>query len=500
MATNNDLIDFLNDEDFFYPLGDELDPSSPIVGTNYTPVEFSSETPFPEKEFVGNFPSPLIPFLPNDNSTEPLISSSSSSSGLSLGSAQHQERQAANCNLPHSAQQIVPHTQPETIPEVVKTVYPNGNLYFANNSGFASICHPQVPKKYTLKLSGVPKTRPPPVLIIRVWAENPSAIKTTINGQHKCSIEQREKKREGSWAPAINTPFHFKINPATSEYEWTSFIQFTHLSHYEDEKRVSSGCLMLLFYVRGASPTSKEELLLKTPLITISRRHNKSTKVVATASIPARPASLIFDSVSDVELGREIKRRYSKNKNKKLKDIIGTLETVGSAVDVNVDAKNLRSGPLGPRGGPQSFMTGKRMKYTYSAEPAGSLPGVTPTPPQPSDTPAMFIADGYSSRSSSAGGSSTASASSKSRSSTSSADNNPPSSSPQERPTNQQLAIDWFNNVYPKELQLCSLATEMPLRDFNEKQRNTVCAIATLFDKLALVMAEVETLGEKGEN
>jgi hypothetical protein len=411
MATNNDLIDFLNDEDFFYPLGDELDPSSPIVGTNYTPVEFSSETPFPEKEFVGNFPSPLIPFLPNDNSTEPLISSSSSSSGLSLG----------------SAQQIVPHTQPETIPEVVKTVYPNGNLYFANNSGFASICHPQVPKKYTLKLSGIPKTRPPPVLIIKVWAENPSAIKTTINGQHKCSIEQREKKREGSWAPAINTPFHFKINPASSEYEWTSFIQFTHLSHYEDEKRVSSGCLMLLFYVRGASPTSKEELLLKTPLITISRRHNKSTKVVATASIPARPASLIFDSVSDVELGREIKRRYSKNKNKKLKDIIGTLETAGSAVDVNVDAKNLRSGPLGPRGGPQSFMTGKRMKYTYSsAEPAGSLPGVTPTPPQPSDTPAMFIADGYSSRSSSAGGSSTASASSKSRSSTSSADNNPP--------------------------------------------------------------------------
>ena len=63
------------------------------------------------------------------------------------------------------------HTQPETIPEIVKTFYPTANLLFDKGCGFAAICHPQVPKKITLKLSGFPQEHGCPVLIIRVWAE-----------------------------------------------------------------------------------------------------------------------------------------------------------------------------------------------------------------------------------------------------------------------------------------------------------------------------------------
>jgi hypothetical protein len=43
------------------------------------------------------------------------------------------------------------------------------------------------------------------------------------------------------------------------------------------------------------------------------------------------------------------------------------------------------------------------------------------------------------------------------------------------------------------------LVTDTPLREFDEQQRKAISIVATLFDKLALIMAEVETLGERGE-
>jgi len=56
---------------------------------------------------------------------------------------------------------------------------------------------------------------------------------------------------------------------------WNSFLQFTHLSQYEDERRASSGQLMVLFYVKGSQPNSHDALLLRTSKITVVRRVSK---------------------------------------------------------------------------------------------------------------------------------------------------------------------------------------------------------------------------------
>ena len=85
---------------------------------------------------------------------------------------------------------------------------------------------------------------------------------------------------------------------------------------------------MILFYIRGASPDSKQELMLKTPLITVVRRQSKTPKEETRRDDELRSsADLIIDKVSDSDLGREIKKSFARNKNRKLREVIETLES-----------------------------------------------------------------------------------------------------------------------------------------------------------------------------
>jgi len=63
-----------------------------------------------------------------------------------------------------------------------------------------------------------------------------------------------------------------------------------------------------------------------------------------------------------------------------------------------------------------------------------------------------------------------------------------------------QLAINWFNKAYPQEYQVCLIVVEKDLREFNEVERGAIVVLAELFDKFALIMAEVETMGNRASD
>ena len=109
------------------------------------------------------------------------------------------------------------------------------------------------------------------------------------------SIECRPRRRDGSWAGGLGTAFPFTVDPNSQDYIWSNFVQFTHLSHYENGRNPSTGKFVVLFYVKGSKPDSEEELLLKTCKISVvGRDATRKKKVLEPDSLPFPPAPSEF--------------------------------------------------------------------------------------------------------------------------------------------------------------------------------------------------------------
>eukprot|EP00520_Triparma_pacifica_P007050 CAMPEP_0118660108 /NCGR_PEP_ID=MMETSP0785-20121206/15484_1 /TAXON_ID=91992 /ORGANISM="Bolidomonas pacifica, Strain CCMP 1866" /LENGTH=461 /DNA_ID=CAMNT_0006553287 /DNA_START=154 /DNA_END=1536 /DNA_ORIENTATION=+ len=224
------------------------------------------------------------------------ISSSSSTSSSSVASSP-----------------ILPPIVPKTCKEViggssqtfkVGGAYSGAVLQFGNGE-FPELFSPQVPKKISLKLKGFHKSEHgTPTLVMKIWAENPSAVRTSNNeGWQRSTLEKRPKRNEGSWTSATSSPLPFeKTSSKNEEYTWSSFLQFTHLSHYEKEMRPSTGKMMVLFFVKGSKARSPGagELLLMSPKITVTRREKKNKKENSNAR-----GSLSFRHMKKVKLDNE---------------------------------------------------------------------------------------------------------------------------------------------------------------------------------------------------
>ena len=105
------------------------------------------------------------------------------------------------------------------------------------------------------------------------------------------SLECRTKRREGKWVGGLDIAFPFVIDPKSEDYVWGSYVQFTHLTHYENGRHPSTGRIVVLFYVKGSLPDSKEELMLKTcPISVVGRDSKKKKNVLEANSLPHAPS------------------------------------------------------------------------------------------------------------------------------------------------------------------------------------------------------------------
>jgi len=254
------------------------------------------------------------------------------------------------------------------IPRITHTIYPKARLTFLD-SGFPSTCNPQVPKKISLRLTGFDKSLGTPVLLVRLWAEDSSATKPESDGKQRASLESKFKKREGTWGSAITPVFKFTQDTCKKdEYTWNSFLQFTQLSYYNNIcRRKSPGRMMILFYIREASPGSKQELMLKTPLVTVTSRQSKTLQKKEYPEKKLKSSTDLFiEHMSDGDLGREIKKAFAMNKNRKLQEVIEALGSKDVTSDLFEDSSN---GSDAVHRSPTTT-TSKRIKFTPAASPA----------------------------------------------------------------------------------------------------------------------------------
>ena len=157
-----------------------------------------------------------------------------------------------------------------TVQYVVDSIPAQGNarLAFEGKYFIPETMYTQVGKKVKMFLTGYETDSPELSLQITASVDgDPQCLREKGLGS-RASIETQQAKDLKTWDSATSptVPHHLTRNRDTME--WSSYIQFTHISHYTDVKKPSSGLFTLTFTVKDgdifvASLTTKPIAIIR---------------------------------------------------------------------------------------------------------------------------------------------------------------------------------------------------------------------------------------------